>query len=457
MKTNKAPVNKVVTHEGGKGRAQTPEQELRRTVMSCMLWEDTFYEDGESVADRIAKLIPMVKPDVVASIAIEAREQMYIRHVPLLICVEMLKHPSHKPYVEDTLYRVIQRPDEMGEFLSLYWRNGKCPIAAQAKRALARAFGKFNEYSLAKYNSQNAAIKLFDVMKLVHPRPANNEQEALWRRLKEDNLALPDTWERLLSAGEDKKATFERLIAENKLGGMAYLRNLRNMREAGIAKSVIGGGLTKANMKFVLPWRFIAAARYNPSFEDIIEPVMLREAAKSHKLPGKTVLLLDVSDSMNDKISEKSDMTRMDASCGLAILAREICEEVEIYTFSNNLVQIPTRRGFALRDAITHSQYHGGTALRRAVEEVNQRTKYDRIIVFTDEQSQDGNSVPAAGTRGYVVNVSTYRIAAGIVIDRKEVRYNEWIAVNGFSQATINWILATELGIFNENEDEEDE
>jgi hypothetical protein len=42
-------------------------------------------------------------------------------------------------------------------------------------------------------------------------------------------------------------------------------------------------------------------------------------------LPGKTVLLLDVSGSMDSPLSGKSDLTRIDATCGLAMLAREIC------------------------------------------------------------------------------------------------------------------------------------
>ena len=40
------------THEQGPAFAHmTPEQALRRSVMSCMLWEDEFYEDGVSIAN----------------------------------------------------------------------------------------------------------------------------------------------------------------------------------------------------------------------------------------------------------------------------------------------------------------------------------------------------------------------------------------------------------------------
>ncbi len=41
------------THEGGLARVITAEQALRRSVLSCMLWEDEFYEDGVGIAGRI--------------------------------------------------------------------------------------------------------------------------------------------------------------------------------------------------------------------------------------------------------------------------------------------------------------------------------------------------------------------------------------------------------------------
>ena len=83
--------------------------------------------------------------------------------------------------------------------------------------------------------------------------------------------------------------------------------------------------------------------------------------AERPKLRGKTVLLVDVSGSMTAALSGRSEMLRTDAAYGLAILLREIAERASIYSFSDKLVQVPARHGFALRDAIDQSQMHGGT------------------------------------------------------------------------------------------------
>ena len=53
MKVNVATKNNLRTHEGAPAKRITAEAQLRRSLMACMLWEDTFYEDGVSIAERI--------------------------------------------------------------------------------------------------------------------------------------------------------------------------------------------------------------------------------------------------------------------------------------------------------------------------------------------------------------------------------------------------------------------
>lgn len=143
----------LTTHEGGVAKRITTEQALRRSVMACLLWEDSFYEDGVSIAERIASLVPDVSPPVVAQMAKDARTKFKLRHVPLLLAREMARHKTHRSLVADVLYDIIQRPDELAEFLAIYWatNDGKKSLPAQVKKGLARAFTKFDEYSLAKW------------------------------------------------------------------------------------------------------------------------------------------------------------------------------------------------------------------------------------------------------------------------------------------------------------------
>lgn len=422
------PTPPIFTHEGAKAQHITAEQQLRRSVLACMLWEKEFYEDGQTIADRIVNTVPSVKPEVVAALAIDARSKFKLRHVPLLLVATMAKLPTHRHLVKDTLATVIQRPDELTEFLAIYWRNGKCPLSAQVKRGLAEAFTKFDLYTLAKYNRDNA-IKLRDVLFLCHAKPKDNVQAATWKQLVDNTLPVPDTWEVALSTGADKKQTWERLLSEGRLGALALLRNLRNMQAVDVSEQIVRDGLRRMKTDRVLPFRFISAARYAPRLEPELEEAMFRCLEGQPKLTGRTVLLVDVSGSMDQTLSAKSEMLRIDAACGLAVLARELCEQVIVLTFSNNVVEVPLRRGFALRDAVVRSQPHQGTYLGQAVQLVNENVKYDRLVVFTDEQSH--SPVPAPSGRGYMVNVASAKNGVG---------YGPWRHIDGFSEAVFDYI-----------------
>src|SRR3990167_7195018 len=63
MKVNVAQKFTEKTHEGAQASRTTPEQQLRRSVAACLLWEDSFYESGEDIAKRIASLIPLCPPE----------------------------------------------------------------------------------------------------------------------------------------------------------------------------------------------------------------------------------------------------------------------------------------------------------------------------------------------------------------------------------------------------------
>jgi hypothetical protein len=342
----------------------------------------------------------------------------------------MARLATHRHLVAETLLRVIQRADELTEFVALYWSEGKQPLSAQVKKGLAAAFTKFDEYALAKYN-RAAPVKLRDVLFLCHAKPVDATQAELWKRLVEGQLSTPDTWEVALSSGADKRQAWERLLAENKLGALALLRNLRNMAEAQVPEQAVRDGLTRMKTERVLPFRFIAAARYAPQWEAELEQAMFRSLEGQAKLPGKTVLLVDVSGSMDAQLSRRSEMRRNDAAYGLAVLLREIAEKLSIYSFSDNLVQAPARRGFALRDAIHASQPHSGTYLGKALAGIHET--YDRLIVITDEQSHD--PVPNPKARGYVINVASYQNGVG---------YGQWTHIDGWSDSVIEYVRAAE-------------
>jgi hypothetical protein len=429
-------VSTARTYEAEVTQRLDPRRELRRTVLTCLLWESTFYEKGNGIAKRIVELSALNKSEHVAALAREARDQMQLRHVPLFLVRELARRKGAGRLVAETLEHVIQRADELGEFVMLYWKARKEPLSAGVKRGLAAAFTKFDAYQLAKYNRESA-VKLRDVLLLCHAKPKDAQQAALWKKLVENTLESPDTWEVALSAGKDKRETWERLLRDNKLGGMAILRNLRLMLAAGVAPKMIADRLEKG-IAPALPFRFVTAARQAPKLEQAIEKAMLKGVAGFETLAGVTGLVVDVSGSMNYKLAKKGECARMDAAAGLAILLREKTEKFNVATFSDSCVALAPQRGFALRDAIVGSQAHSGTYLKRALTTLQAWTDWrdvDRLIVITDEQSHHG-ILPAWTNRAYVINVAPYK--CGISYE------NGWTRIDGWSERVLDYIAAIE-------------
>lgn len=483
----------IKTYEGATAVRLTPKSQLRRMVMANLLWEKQFYIDGKDCADLIAAVVPACDPTDVMKMAIEARTEQNLRHVPLLLAREMARHEKSRKFVASTLEAIIQRPDELSEFFLMYdskygrdQRGKGQPLAAQVKKGLARAFTKFSEYQLAKYD-RDGLVRLKDVLFFAHAKPKDgvagrnkawrkplvkgeiypvvdeigakkvnseespafklSESELLYQRLIAGTLATPDTWEVSLSKlGEKpgqtekeklaaKKEAWTRLLTEGKLGGLALLRNLRNMRDAGLDKQMVAGALLGGNYSRVLPFRFIAAARAVPEWEDVIEPAMLKAVGSVPKLAGHTVVIVDVSGSMDSQLSDKSDMTRIDAACGVAVLARELCEQATVIAFSNNAEAVPARRGFALRDAIATSMHHGGTDTASAIKLANKMGYGARMILVTDEQSHTSYPDPLPDRKAYVINVGAYQNGLG---------YGRYIHIDGFSEAIFKFMSAVE-------------
>jgi 60 kDa SS-A/Ro ribonucleoprotein len=450
MRTNRpAKAQKLFTFEGGPATLHlTAEQQLRRLVASCLLFEDEFYVDGKTVADQIEAAAVAVSPQFLAELAIEARGRLNLRHVPLLLLEVLTRTGKGTSIVSEAIARTIQRADEITEFLAIYWHgkgrrdckqgHGKS-VSAQVRKGLAKAFERFDNYGLSKYD-RDGVVKLRDALRLARPKPTDDNRSALYKGVINRSLTPPDTWEVALSGGADKKATFERLLSEHKLGYLALLRNLRKMDEVGVDKQLISEAIIarRGGADRVLPFRYIAAARAAPQHEPALD-VALQAAIKALPiLKGRTLVLVDVSGSMDAKLSGKSDMTRVDAACALASI---INGDVRMFSFSNMVVEVPPRRGLAGVDALLHSQPHGGTQLGDAVHAMNLITTRtldieglkngaDRLIVITDEQSAD--RVPDPVTKfSYMINTASYKNGVG---------YGKWVHLDGFSESIIRFI-----------------
>lgn len=419
MRFNIRKENTSSNFAGGTSYMLSPTYALYSAAVTSLL-HDTYYETGSERLARLQDLIAQNDPMFVAKLAVYAREKMYLRTMPIVLVVELCKHQSGNSLVRKTLRRIIQRPDEITETLAYYTSARKEPkklnkLAHQIQKGLADAFNKFDEYQFAKYN-RKGTIQLRDALFIVHPRPKDEAQQAIFNRLAHKSLKTPETWEvALTQAGEDtgnvqlnKRQAWEKLIDENKMGYMAILRNLRNFIEIGInlerlqkIANYLASPTAIQNSK-QFPFRFLAA--YREIYERTEEGVSLLLNALENaiqasivNIPGfapeeSVVIACDVSGSMQLPISPKSKVLYFDIGLVLAMLLKTKCTKVLTGIFGDEWKAIDFPRAQGVLQNVTNMYTREGevgysTNGYKVIAYLNAK-KYqaDKVLIFTDTQ-----------------------------------------------------------------------
>ena len=459
---NKRKVSTLV-YTGGKAKAakESNRDQLKRLVCSCLLGEDLFYIDGKTLIDTIHDVMLRTSRQDCIDIMRMAKNECHLRHVPLYMLLVLAEKGG---LTKELVAEMITRVDDITEILALYWKDGRKPLPKQLEKGLALSFDKFDEYQFGKYKANNKAVTLKAAMMFTHPKATSQEKNELYKKIVANTLAIPYTWETELSAGKDKKETWTNLINSGKIGGLAMLRNIRNMKDANVSRKVIAEGIKNIHNTRLMPLNYVQTATINNEFSREIEDSMLNSYKNLPKLSGKTLFIVDVSGSMDGNLSKKSTFKRIDAACAMAMLAANQCEDFELVTTGGNdysgegkskWIQYP-KKGFDISDQIKDTVREtggGGIFTRQCLEWCKNTFKeeqFDRIIVFSDSQDCDHvNSVPHPfGKYNYICDVSS---------ERYGINYSGvWTAeISGFSEYFLTYIAAME-GIKNTFNDSDD-
>ncbi|MFA6711194.1 MAG: TROVE domain-containing protein [Candidatus Caldatribacteriota bacterium] len=400
-------VNRTTTYEGAPAfKTPNAKEDLVRKVLTTFFGEPKFYGNvNEQTKDLVSAIRNMCckDPAFVRNLAIYARNTLNLRSVTHAIMAEMAAVNESKPFVREVMKEVVVRPDDMTETLAYFLNNYGKPVPNSLKKGLADVFPKFDEYQLQKYN-RNQAVKLKDILCIAHPRPSTMEYSDMWKRLLEDNLKTPYTWETVLSARGNNKETWEELIESGKVGYMALLRNLRNILKAD-PNNVNKVMQTLSNRDRVLksrqlPFRFYAAYReieQFPSFNTEAALETLEEAigfsvGNVERLSGKTLLSADGSGSMTwSKPSQRSTITCAEIAGLLMSIAQHSCDSAITSTFSNTFEPLVLNRQSGVltntRKVVREMQV-GATNMFLIFKWLLDKNIYtDRIIVISDDQA----------------------------------------------------------------------
>lgn len=410
MRFNQSISQQTINYEKAKAWKLTPELELYTLACTSVL-HDKFYTTNDH--KRICNLISRVNVDFVKNLAIYIREKMYLRTVPIVILGQLAKLGKLDA---ETVYRVIQRADEITELLSYYKQiNGDKlkPLSKAIQKGIKIIFerGKFDEYQLAKYN-RKTNIRLRDALFLTHPKPSDDKQADLFKRLANEQLKIPYTWETQLSERGNTREVWEELIDSGKLPYMATLRNLRNMLRAKVSKKHIrkvadflSDPMQVRNSK-QLPFRFFSAYREIQKFPSFRINILCKALEKAARISidniplftvdTKIVIACDVSGSMEINISPRSKVQFYDIGLILGMLLQSKCDTCITGIFGDDWIVERLPKDNVLANTIHLHKIEGeagySTNGYKVIEWLlDNDLEVDRIMIFTDCQLWNSN------------------------------------------------------------------
>lgn len=403
---------KTVNFAGGEAYKQSAELELVSLLLTSFA-NDTFYQSSTDTFNRLKGLIRDCDKEFVAKAAIYARTEFGMRSISHVVASELAKYLSGVEWAKDFYNKIIHRPDDMMEILSYHAaNNGKIPNSL--KKGFAKAFDRFDTYSLAKYRGEGKAFKLIDIVNLVHPVATPSNKEAI-EALVLGKLRSTDTWESALTkAGQSasneeekvdlKREAWTKLILERKIGYFALLRNLRNLIEQ--APEVMPQALelltNEALIKksLVLPFRFITA------FDEInkltngsivrdtligLNKALDISLSNVPRFPGDTLVVVDVSGSMAGRPAQI-------ASLFAAVLIKTNNADLITFSYDAQYVNVnPLDSTITIANQLRFAA--GGTNFHAIFQRANK--KYDRVFVLSDMQGWIGYNTPTREFNAY--------------------------------------------------------
>lgn len=448
----RAPINGPVvstpggyTYEGAQGTTRDAKSELFLLAISSFAGEDTFYESGDSRTARLRDLVKSVAaedPAWIVRLFPWVRQTLNLRSVALVGAAEYVAAGGLEP--RGLVATVCQRADEPGELLAYWIANYGRKLPAGLKRGLSdAALRLYTPRNILRYDSQKSAVRMGDVIEMTHPNHPhakylidkrhgreNPRTEEIALIIDGELLAAPDSerrallgraleygwsWERVagwLPGGMDSSA-WEACIPH--MGYMALLRNLRNFDDAKVsdeaAVDVINrlSDTDEVGRSRQLPIRFYSAfkeagLRWAWALERALGHSMSRVPA----LPGKTLVLVDLSGSMNDTMSARSKRTRFEiASLFAGALYHADRDDVRVIAYSDEAAEVVgTPDILTTMDRIVRAVRHGGTHTFEALHAAYRGE--GRVIIITDEQAHDeGHGLPDVPI--YTFNLAGYK------------------------------------------------
>jgi len=422
-----SPKTDTINEAGGIAYKLKPEQALAQyAATGC--FNQTFYADAGEQLDKVLALANEVDAEFVAKTAVFAREKGYMKDMPaLLLAVLSIRD-------KDLFERVFPRVADNGKMLRNFVQImrsgavGRKSLGSLPKRMVRDWFEKRGAEQIFK-QAVGQSPSIADILKMVHPKPADAEREALFgyfigREINADKLPeIVKQFEQLKSgdSAEEPNVPFQMLtalplgksewtaIARNAPWQMTRM-NLNTFQRHGVFEDeamvkIIAERLRDAESvkrARVFPFQLMSAFKAADANKGIpreiteaLQDAMEIATENVPKIDGKVFVFPDISGSMQSPATgyrkgATSTVSCLDVAALVAAALLRKNPSAEVIPFSDNVVEarLNPRDSVMSNAKILASLPSGGTNCSAPLKELNRRkAKGDVIVYVSDNES----------------------------------------------------------------------
>lgn len=397
--------NVATSYEGGKVFTRDVNDALLNFMFGSYL-EDQYYETKEEQQTRFIELLDKVAETegykFIGKLAHFSRNEMGMRSVSTLAAAWL--NDKSMQAKRDFYRGFFHRPDDVAETFAAVDMLGQ-KRSHGLVRGAADYISSLNDYTLGKYKLNGKDYNMFDIINITHAWSDSIQ------KYKDGTLAAPETWEVKVSGAKnsaEKAAEWKSLVENKKLGYLALMRNLRNIRNAGSEAGWYTNEWIESNLipqitnfdsikkSLIFPYQIYAAVKAltNGDFSSISLPLLnaLNEAFRISignmpELSGKSLIILDVSGSMSNIFSENSSFSIKEicAVYSAAIYLNTDSTFIKFGDYYKEKTYDKTMNVFSLINKMQENENCGyGTRINPVLSSLVE--PYDRIFIFSDMQ-----------------------------------------------------------------------
>ena len=396
----------------------------------------TYYATAETQLDRVLELALQVDTDFLAQTAIYARQRGFMKDMPALLCAVLASRDI------DRLIEVFPQVIDNGKMLRNFVQilrsgvTGRKSLGSAPKRLVRQWLERASERQLVQATVGNDP-SLADVVKMVHPRPADATRQAFYAWLigkPWDAAALPESlrtfeaW-KISREGEVPDVPFQMLTAQD-LGEKEWSAIASNaswqttrmnlntfarhgvFRDAALVKKLVARLADPDQVRHarVFPYQllvaFLNAGKEVPSeLQNALQDAMETAIGNVPEIKGKVVICPDVSGSMQSPVTgfrqgASSKVRCIDVAALVAAAFLRKNHDARVLPFEVNVVDIKLNpRDSVMTNATALAKIGGGgTNCSAPLARLNQEKSTPDLVVFVSDNESWADPRASRGT-----------------------------------------------------------